>query len=141
MLRQHVAVRKLRATSHEFEKRILSISTNEGHIRQIDDQLSALKVLRRVFPGALDLLCPRGNELAFQNQPSLAARLNDGNLEHVLLSCTGNESKMRAKASSHHICRNLLSWMGKRDHAEESVEKCRGLCRQMSKLSTFAEAC
>lgn len=77
MFGEDVSAGESRAISHQPEKDILSIRTNEGHVRQIYNWLAVLKVLHGVPPGSFDLGGPRGNQLAFQHQLALTVRFND----------------------------------------------------------------
>ena len=61
---------------------MLSVLTDKRDIAQINDQLSAVKMLSSLPPGTLHFRCPRADQFAFQYQPSLAVRFNDGDLEH-----------------------------------------------------------
>jgi hypothetical protein len=82
MLCEHVATGEFRALAHQFEKRVLPVPSNEGHVGKVNHQLSTLKLLARAPPGSVHFGSPRRNQLAFQNQPALALRFDNRDLQH-----------------------------------------------------------
>jgi hypothetical protein len=82
MFRKNVFAKELRSLSHQPEQRVLSIRTDKRDIRQINHQLSPVKMFSGPLPGTLHLRCPGANQFAFQYQAPLAVRFNDGDLEH-----------------------------------------------------------
>jgi len=80
---QHATAGKLRAISHQFEKRGFSFLAYHRDIAEINDELAIIKILSGSAPGVLEFRCPRCNESALDEQPSLVGRIDDGNLEHA----------------------------------------------------------
>jgi hypothetical protein len=82
MLGKDASAKELRSIVHQPEQGVLSVWANKRDIRQIDHQLSAVKLFSSPSPGALHFRCPGTNQFAFQYQPPLAVRFDDGDLEH-----------------------------------------------------------
>jgi hypothetical protein len=74
---EHIAAGEFRALFHQFEERILAISTYQRHIAEIDDQSTPLKVILGMYPGPFHFGCPRMDQRSLQNQPPAAFCLND----------------------------------------------------------------
>jgi hypothetical protein len=124
---QDAPMRESRTISHQLEKGALAIHANQGHVRQIDDQLPALKVLPSASPYALYFRSPRGNQLAFHDQPSLTAVFNDRNLEHCLFLLAYRVStKPATRRFASQLRKSLMRLADKKGVGER--------CRAMSKL-------
>jgi hypothetical protein len=82
MLIKNASAKEFRSIIHQPEQDVLSVWTNKRDVRQINHQLSAVKMFSSPSPAALHFRCPGTNQIAFQYQPPLRVRFNDGDLEH-----------------------------------------------------------
>ena len=82
MLGKNALARKLCAILHQVQEQILSIAADHGHIRQVDHQLSSLKLLCGISPDAFHFRSPWDRQFPFENHLPLILGLNDGDLEH-----------------------------------------------------------
>ncbi|HZP24030.1 MAG TPA: hypothetical protein VFB04_11315 [Terriglobales bacterium] len=136
MFREHIRAGKFRALFHQCGKRVLAIQADERHIPEIDDQLAAIQLLARGFEGALDFGGPRRDQLAFQDQASLQAAFDDGNLEQWVPTFAGHKCTTPARRDRARRLRKSLNLMGgvkngQRDMSK-SVETVIDNCRRMS---------
>jgi hypothetical protein len=74
---EDTATGERRAVFHELEKGVLSLGADYGHVREINRQLSSLKILTCLPRDPLQLGVPRWNELAFHQQRPFAGRVDD----------------------------------------------------------------
>lgn len=144
MFGQHATAAKVRALLHQFEKRILAIRADQSHVFQIDDQLAAVQLLAGASPRAFHLRRPRGNQFAFQYQPTLATGLDDRHSEHLRDACLGCGTTL-AKLGCAHKSQNCIE----KDETERRrvsknveafIDRCRR-CRRQSAISNQSMRC
>jgi hypothetical protein len=130
---QNAAAGEFGSLSHQLEKCVFSLPTDDSGVAEIDDKFATLKVLAGTDPGFSQFLEPRLNQFSFNNQAAPRSCVDGGKFQHLPWFDVLDEGNARAKlpARADHL-QLIVTQRFREKLAKGGVENCRCQCRHVS---------